>query len=628
MLASYVGIYSPLKTIRNTLSRYCTSAAVSRPSVHVIHLLQLATEFQSLRFVRQSHAVIFSLGLQHDTFCGTKLIYAYSTCRFPFEAQTVFSTIPRKNVFVWNSLVSGYAKNHIFEEPLTLFGQMHREGISDNYTFATVSKVAAEIGSLESGKSIHCIIIKTGFGSDTVVLNSVVAMYCKCNKLCDAHSLFEEMTHKTVGSWNVLISEYADRGDSLSSQKAYNLVKQMCDYGVKPDAHTVASVLPICTNKNGIRGRELHGFIIKNDLIYGSDLHVGSCLVNMYAKSHNIFLARHVFDLLKYKNIILWTVMIAGYIQNTNFAEALTLFRKMQVRDGIMPNRVCLITVLPACVTLANLIQGREIHAFAIRSHFIYDVSLRNALIDMYCKCGSLKCARYTFDDDSCIKDVISWSSMIAGYGLHGKPEEAILLFYKMCELGMHPDYITSVGVLSACCRGGLVDKSMEIYNLLVADYGIVPTVEICSCMVNILGHTGRLEHALDFIYTMPVNPGPSVWGALLNASVIHGNLDMQDLAYKSLLELEPENPSNYISLSNTHASSGRWDVVAKTRSQMKVRGLRKLPGCSWINFNGKVHSFYVADKSHPCLEPIYATLDNLVLMMKGVSVPDFEYLP
>ncbi|KAK9931308.1 hypothetical protein M0R45_018587 [Rubus argutus] len=279
---------------------------------------------------------------------------------------------------------------------------------------------------------------------------------------------------------------------------------------------------------------------------------------------------------MKCRNVYAWTAMVNGYVRNGASDEALILFRKMQVEDGIQPNRVSLVSVLPACITHAGLMGGKQIHGFAIRKEMNHDVSLCNALIDMYCKCGSLDFARRVFEDDSFL------------------------------------------GVLSACGRSGLINDGISVYSSATTDFGIQPTVEICACMVDLLGRSGELDRALNFIKMMPVEPGPSVWGALVTASVLHGNRDMQDLACKFLIQLEPENPSNYISASNFYASSRRWDVVAETRIMMKDRGLRKTPGCSWIIITGKIHCFYVADKAHSSSDSIYEMLDYLILVMKG----------
>ena len=127
---------------------------------------------------------------------------------------------------------------------------------------------------------------------------------------------------------------------------------------------------------------------------------------------------------------------------------------------------------------------------------------------------------------------------MISAYGLHGRGEEAIITYYKMLQQGFKPDMITVVGVLSAYSKAGLVDEGISIYKSLMTKYEIKPTVEICACVVDMLGRSGQLDQALEFIKEMPLDPGPSVWGSLLTAFVIYGNSRTRDLPYKHLLEV------------------------------------------------------------------------------------------
>lgn len=496
--------------------------------------------------------------------------------------------------------------------------------LPDSFTLAIIAKASAELGDLTAGRIIHCLVMKLGFGSDVVLCNSITRLYCKCGDLGSARQVFDEMSVRSVASWNSLIADYA----SLESGEGeiWRLFEEMQVEGMKPDAFTICSVLPFCWS--GIRGREIHGYVLRQNLGLGSDFHVGSCLIGMYSKGERVDVARQVFDRMAFKNVVTWTAMINGYMENGEFEEALDLFRMMQLQNVILPNKVSLLSVLPAIGSLARLIEGKQVHAFAIRMNLNREAALNNALIDMYSKCGRLDTAKCIFDDESWCKDAISWSSMINCYGIHGKGEEAVILFNRMCSIGVRLAHITSVGVLSACSRSGLVSEGLEIYNSLVKNHGIVPTVEICSCKVDMLGRAGRLFEALDFINTTPHATGSSVWGALFDASLVHNNREMQDLAYRTLLKLEPENPSNYISLSNSHASSGRWDAVAKVRKRMKDQGLKKMPGCSSISIDRGVHSFFVADASHHCSNMIYAMLDNLLLQMKGVGyVPNFDNL-
>nr|KYP60752.1 hypothetical protein KK1_023165 [Cajanus cajan] len=399
--------------------------------------------------------------------------------------------------------------------------------------------------------------------------------------------------------------------------------------GVLPDDYTMATIFKLSGElKDLASGKLIHGkgirigfvsdVVVANSLMamYCRYVHMGSSLIDMYCRSKKVVIGRRVFDQMENRNVYVWTAMINGYVQNGAPEDALVLLREMQMKDGIRPNKVSLVSVLPACGLLAGLIGGKQVHGFSIKMELNGDVSLCNALIDMYSKCGSLDYARRAFETGSYFKDAVTWSSMISAYGLHGKGEEAVITYYQMLQHGFKPDMITVVGVLSACSKSGLVDEGISIYKSLMTEYEIKPTVEICACVVDMLSRSGQLDQALEFIKEMPLDPGPSVWGSLLTASVMHGNSRTRDLAYRHLLELEPENPSNYISLSNTYASDRRWDVVTEVRTMMKERGLRKVPGCSWITISGKTHSFSVADKAHPSSSLIYEMLDDLVSIM------------
>ncbi|KAH1191682.1 Pentatricopeptide repeat-containing protein [Glycine max] len=149
--------------------------------------------------------------------------------------------------------------------------------------------------------------------------------------------------------------------------------------------------------------------------------------------------------------------MIDGYVQNGVPEDALVLPREMQMKDGIRPNKVSLISVLRACALLAGLIGGKQIHG-----------------------------------------------SMISAYGLHGRGEEAIITYYKMLQQGFKPDMITVVGVLSACSKSGLVDEGISIYKSLMTKYEIKPTIEICACVVDMFDRSGQLDQASEFIKDMP----------------------------------------------------------------------------------------------------------------------------
>ncbi|XP_072961844.1 putative pentatricopeptide repeat-containing protein At3g23330 [Typha angustifolia] len=506
------------------------------------------------------------------------------------------SSQPTSNVLLYNSLLASLARAGHFRRALSFFrSHMLPHLLPDHFTLAILSKSAAELADPFAGSTLHSLAVRLGFISDVVLCNSLVLLYSSCGLRQSARQLFNDMPMRTTASWNLLISQFSKLGSCYNDGEVWNLLRNMQMDGLKPDGFTVSVVLPLYDGGNAgqLRGREMHGYVVRNELGLASSFHVGSCLIDMYCRGGRVDLGRQIFDSMMVRNLVIWTTMIGGYVENEEFKEALRLFHDMQVRDGIVPNRVTLISILPGIGSLSNLAKGKQIHGYSFRMGLSKEVSLNNALVDMYSKCGSLMYARRVFDNGSWQKDAISWSSMIASYGIHGEGEEAVVLFLEMCGLGIKPDNMIGLAVLSACSRAGLVVKGLEIYNLLVKDHEVLPTVEMCSCMVDLLGRAGLLNHALDFIKSMTVVPTPSVWGALFDASIMHNNQEMQEVAYKSLLQLEQQNPSNFVSLSNLNASSGRWDIVEQVRRRMKEKGLRKMPGCSWINVNSMKSSLY-----------------------------------
>ncbi|KAL6123945.1 hypothetical protein ACLB2K_076461 [Fragaria x ananassa] len=144
-----------------------------------------------------------------------------------------------------------------------------------------------------------------------------------------------------------------------------------------------------------------------------------------------------------------------------------------------------------------------------------------------------------------------------------------------MVRAGVQPDHITFTGLLSGCSHSGLVNVGLKYFD-------------------------GRLMEAMDVVDKMPMQAGPSIWGALLSACRNHPNLEIAETAARNLFILEPDNSGNYVVLSNIYAEAGMWTEVDKLRILLKSQGMKKSPGCSWIEVNGKAHLFLGGDTSHP----------------------------
>ncbi|KAK8509968.1 hypothetical protein V6N12_035291 [Hibiscus sabdariffa] len=281
--------------------------------------------------------------------------------------------------------------------------------------------------------------------------------------------------------------------------------------------------------------------------------------------------------------------MIAGCSQNGKDIAALNIFREMQ-SVGVKPNSVTIPCLLPACGNIAALIHGKAAHGFALRTGITTDVHVGSALVDMYAKCGRIHLSRLCFDS------IPNKNSSLLECN-HGR----------LCN----------------ACQGGLIEEGWHFFNSMYKDHGIEAKMEHYSCIVNLLGRAGKLEEAYAMIKQMPFEPHACVWGALLSSCRLHNNIRLGEIAARNLFELEPNNLGNYILLSNIYASKAMWDEVDAVRDVMRSRGMKKNPGCSWIEIKNRVHMLFAGDKSNPQMIEIIEKLDKLNLELKKAG-----YLP
>eukprot|EP01018_Ginkgo_biloba_P019437 Gb_16587 [translate_table: standard] len=489
---------------------------------------------------------------------------------------------------------------------------MQRTGIRpDQFTFSSVLPACGHLATLKDGKEIHQSIIKSGFEYDVVVGSALVDMYVKCRKIEDARHVFDEIPQRNVVSWNTIIAGYAQ---SRLLDESLNLFQQM------PERDVVSwNVIIAGYAQNGHVDEAVKLFekMPKRDVVAWTSVIAGyaqdglldealklfqkmpernvvswNAMIAGYAKSGYVDKALKLFQKMPERNVVSWNAIIAGYAQNGYFRETLKFYRQMQL-TGVKPDSDTFASILPACANSVALEHGKKVHEDIIRRGFQSDVFVGSALVDMYAKCGSIENARHVFDKMP-KRNVVSWTAMIAGYAMHGYGKEALQLFEHMRYSGTNPDHVTFVGVLSACCHAGLLDKGWQYFNIMSRDYNITPTVKHYCCMVDLLGRAGHLDEAQRFINKMPIKPDAAVWVSLLGACKIHTNIERGEHAAECLFELNPKNAANYVLLSNVYAAAGRWNDIENVRHLMKDVGVKKKPGCSWIEVNNKVYAFLV----------------------------------
>lgn len=594
-------------------------------------LLSACAEFmvpeEGRRKGREIHGFVIRSGLNDDNVVvGNGLINMYAKCSAVNDACTVFRHMSEKDLVSWNSMIAGLDQNGHFEEALSNYCRMRRFGLMpSNYALISSLSSCASLSSIKLVRQIHPEVIKFGLHSDVSVMNSLLIAYAKSGSIANCRKIFNLISGRDQVTWNSMMVALADLEAPISDVLDVFLV--MMRAGFSLNKITFSSVLAALSSVSFLElGRQVHALVLKHHL--AEDSVVENALLSCYAKGGEMDDCERLFvKMSERRDEVSWNSMIAGYIHNGLLPKALDLLWLM-MQKGQKMDSFTFATVLSACASVAALERGMETHARCIRACLGSDVVVESALTDMYCKCGRIDYAAKVFGLMS-FRNEFSWNSMISGYARHGLGGKALDLFQQMQQEDLWPDHVTFVGVLSACSHVGLVDQGIEYFESMRRTYGLVPRMEHYSCMVDLLGRAGELNKVEDFIRRMPMKPNVLVWRTVLGACCrANGSkLNLGKLAAEMLLELEPQNPVNYVLISNMYASGEKWEDVAKTRAAMKNVPAKKEVGCSWVTLKDGVHVFVAGDRSHPDTDEIYAKLRMLNQKMRDAGyVPQTKF--
>ncbi|OAY76133.1 Pentatricopeptide repeat-containing protein, chloroplastic [Ananas comosus] len=464
--------------------------------------------------------------------------------------------------------------------------------VPDPFTFPPLLKSLSDSNALLEGETIHAHVVKMGFERDLYVRNNLIRLYAVCGDLVSAHNLFDQFPQRDVVSWTTLISGYSKMG---LLERAIEVFLCMVDEGfAAADAVAIVAVLAACAKLGDLDlGRRVHRYVDSSRIKL--DVFAWNALISMYAKCGDIDSAYKCFKKMPRRNVVSWNAMISGFVRAGEFERALSLFKRMQ-GEGIEPDDATLVGVLNSCTSLGALEMGRWVHVYVVRIGSKADGVLGNALVDMYAKCGMIDHAMQVFDEMR-KRDVYAYTSMIVGLAMHGRGEKALNLFDEMLRVGISPNRVTFVGVLSACTHAGLVELGLRHFEDMSSVYNITPQLEHYGCVVDMLGRAGYLDRAREFIGAMPVEPDAFIWGSLLGACKIHGEVAMGESVMKHLLTVENEEDGSYVLLSNIYAANNRCHDSNRVRKAMRRKKVKKTPGCSSIEIDGVVHEFGVKKK-------------------------------
>ncbi|WCJ34136.1 Pentatricopeptide repeat (PPR) superfamily protein [Euphorbia peplus] len=499
--------------------------------------------------------------------------------------------------------------------------------------------------SISHLKIIHAHMIRTHSIFDVFVASRLITSTIDLNLLNYASQIFPQIPNPNLFIFNAFIRAYSSSQTPIQSFHFYIQSQRL---GLYPDNLTYPFVIKASAELGSLNlGIQAHNHVIKHG--FDNDVYVQNALVHMYAnfgnvdaascifksilrldvvswtsmvdaynKSGDVVSGRKMFDKMPDKNLVAWSTMINGYVRNKLFEKAIELFRVLK-KEGVRANETVMVSVIASCANLGAIEEGEKAYDYIVKNGISVNLILGTALVNMYARCGSIEKAVQVFEGLS-ERDVLSWTALILGFAMHGNADKALEYFSEMIDVGVTPRDLTFTAVLTACSHRGLVERGMEIYESMRRDYGIEPRLEHYGCVVDMLGRAGRLAEAEKFVLEMPVKPSPSTWGALLGACRTYKNIEIAERVGKILIELLPEYSGYYVLLSNVYAITNKWENVESMRQKMKERGVKKNPGYTLIEIDGKVHKFTIGDKTHLEIEKIERMWEEILRKIKPVG--------
>ncbi|KAG8086550.1 hypothetical protein GUJ93_ZPchr0010g10931 [Zizania palustris] len=581
------------------------------------------------RLVPQLHSLAVRTGHSRDPRVTCTLVDLLARLgRGPSCTRLLEEAEDGKDAVLWNKHVAMLAEAEEWAEAITVFRQMQARGVpADGYTCTRVLHACGRAGAVRQGRTVHAHALKLGLDAHPLVPGFLAGMYAENADIAVATRVLDEMGSSSIVPWNAVIAccarlglvddalELAERmarsgpepnvvtwntvlsGCSRHGRdwEALGVLTRMLKQGLRPDATTVSSLLKSVASTGLLgHGMEIHCFFLRNQI--EPDVFTGTALVDMYVKCGRLDCAQRVFDALEHRNLTTWNSLIAGYANAGQFNRALELVELMK-RNRLDPD----------ITTWNGLITGYSMNGLSSQAMQL----LRQ-----------IKAAGVTPNKDSVQPSLVTMSVLLracAGLALLKKGKE---LHCFALRRAYDRDMVVRTALIdiSMC----LVTEGWEYFDSMETKYGVTPAAENYACMVDLLGRCGYLDEAMDFIKRSPVEPGASLWGALLTGCSIHGNLGLAEVAARNLFRLEPYNSANYLLMMSLYEHEQMYDEAESLKYAMKARGVDSRLGWSWIQIEQNIHVFEVDGKPHPETAEIYEELIRLVLQIKQAGyVPD-----
>ncbi|KAL6181613.1 hypothetical protein ACLB2K_048264 [Fragaria x ananassa] len=467
----------------------------------------------------------------------TGLLYLNPSCLIPFlnltlsnpstlhQATALFNHTQHLNAPTWPIMVRRLNLDADPSRVVSVFRAMQRlkrnGPVVDPYVYASLVKACNKLWATREGKAVHCHVVRIGLEYNVNLWNSILNLYsCSENLIGYACRVFDVMPHRNVVTVNGMLSGFVKNG---MLDEGIGLFKKVlgCSFGLecRPNYVTLVVLVSGCVELDGfIVGRVLHSYCCKAGLDLVNE--VCNALIDLYSKFGHLGEAVRMFNEMPETDLVSWNSMIAGYAGVGECRKALYLFREMRA-SNVGFDRVSLSSLISAAANGRDLGMGKVVHGYMTVGGAEITVAIGTALIDMYSKCGSTKCARKILDnlqDES----IVLWNSMIHGYVECGHNQEALELFNQIQSRKLRPDEVTMVGLILACRNSGDLSHGICIHSYIENDIHLQRSIVPHNALIDMYSKCGNMSLAKVVFNKMPSKDVIS-WTSIIVGHAING---------------------------------------------------------------------------------------------------------
>ncbi|GKV42098.1 hypothetical protein SLEP1_g49540 [Rubroshorea leprosula] len=401
----------------------------------------------------------------------------------------------------------------------------------------------------------HAQIIVHGLQNELATITKLTHKLFDFHAMRYAQDLFLSTPKPDLFLFNVLIKGFSDH-NSISLYTHLRKGTQL-----KPDNFTYAFAISASSEPLDEKfGLLLHGHAIIDG--YGSDLFVGSALVDFYFKFSRADSAQKVFDKILMRDTVLWNTMISGFMKNSCFEDSLRIFGDMIKVGGIRPDSTTAAVVLPAVAELQELRMGMEIQCLAVKVGFHSNVHVLTGLISLYSKCGDIDAARLLFRDIG-RPDLVAFNAMISGYTSNGETESSVRLFKELLSYGEKVNSSTIVGLIPVFSPFGHLNLTQCIHGFCTKS-GILSHSSVSTALTTVYSRLNEIKCARQLFDESPEKSLAS-WNAMISGYTQNGLTEeaISLFQHMQMSEISP-NPVTVTSILSACAqlgalSLGKW---------------------------------------------------------------------